>query len=80
MPIDFAAWHGISVAAGTPTSIIKQLNQTLNAIFAEPEIKKRWEEIGSPIVGGTPEQFGSLVLTESVRLGRTVKEANVVVD
>ena len=80
MPIDFAAWHGISVAAGTPVAIIKQLNQTLNAIFAEPEVMKRWAEIGSPIVGGTPEQFGSLVLTESVRLGRIVKEANVVVD
>ena len=80
MPIDFAAWHGISVAAGTPASIIKKLNETVNAVFAEPAVKKRWEEIGSPIVGGTPEQFGSLVLTESVRLGRIVKEANVVVD
>jgi tripartite-type tricarboxylate transporter receptor subunit TctC len=68
------------VAAGTPASTIKKLNETLNAIFAEPAVKKRWEEIGSPIVGGTPEQFGSLVLTESVRLGRIVKEANVVVD
>ena len=80
MPIDFAAWHGISVAAGTPPHIIKKLNETLNAVFAEPAVKKRWEEIGSPIVGGTPEQFGSLVLTESVRLGRIVKAANVVVD
>ena len=43
-------------------------------------MKKRWEEIGSPIVGGTPEQFGSLVLTESVRLGRIVKQSGVVVD
>ena len=30
--IDFAAWHGISVAAGTPTPIVKKLNETLNAI------------------------------------------------
>jgi tripartite-type tricarboxylate transporter receptor subunit TctC len=65
---------------GTPEAIIKKLNATINAVFAEPAVKKRWEEMGSPIVGGTPEQFGSLVLTESVRLGRIVKEANVVVD
>ena len=78
--IDFAAWHGISVAAGTPAPIVKKLNETLNAIFTEPAVKKRWEEIGSPIVGGTPEQFGSLVLTESVRLGRIVKQSGVVVD
>ena len=80
LPIDFSAWHGIAVAAGTPAPIIKKLNETLNAIFAEPAVKKRWEEIGSPIIGGTPEQFGSLILTESVRLGRVVKESGTVVD
>jgi tripartite-type tricarboxylate transporter receptor subunit TctC len=80
VPMDFSAWHGISVAAGTPAPIIKKLNETLNAIFAEPAVKKRWEEIGSPVIGGTPEQFGSLVLTESVRLGRTVKEIGAVAD
>ena len=80
MPIDFAAWHGIAVAAGTPAPIIRRLNETLNAIFAEPATRERWEAIGSPIVGGTPEQFGSLVLTESVRLGRVVKESGSVVD
>ena len=80
LPIDFSAWHGIAVAAGTPAAIIKKLNETLNAIFAEAAVKKRWEEIGSPVIGGTPEQFGSLILTESVRLGRVVKESGTVVD
>jgi tripartite-type tricarboxylate transporter receptor subunit TctC len=80
LPIDFSAWHGIAVAAGTPAPIVKKLNETLNAIFAEPAVKKRWEEIGSPVIGGTPEQFGSLILTESVRLGRVVKESGTVVD
>ena len=80
LPIDFSAWHGIAVAAGTPAPIIKKLNETLNAIFAEPAVKKRWEDIGSPVIGGTPEQFGSLILTESVRLGRVVKESGTIVD
>jgi tripartite-type tricarboxylate transporter receptor subunit TctC len=77
---DFAAWHGIAVAGGTPAPIVAKLNETLNAIFADPAIKKRWEAIGSPIVGGTPEQFGGLVRTESVRLGRIVKETGAVAD
>ena len=80
LPIDFSAWHGIAVAGGTPPAIVKKLNETLNAIFAEPAIRKRWEDIGSPVIGGTPEQFGSLILTESVRLGRVVKESGTVVD
>lgn len=80
VPMDFSAWHGIAVAAGTPEPIIRKLNATLNELFADPAIKQRWAEIGSPIVGGTPERFGSLVLTESVRLGRVVKESGAVVD
>ncbi len=77
---DFAAWHGIAVAGATPAPIVAKLNETLNAIFADPAIKKRWEGFGSPIVGGTPEQFGALVRTETVRLGRIVKETGAVAD
>ena len=77
---DFAAWHGIAVAGATPAPIVKKLNETLNAIFADPAIRKRWEAIGSPIVGGTPEHFGALVRTETVRLGRIVKETGAVAD
>ena len=77
---DFSAWHGIAVPGATPAPIVKKLNETLNAIFADPAIRKRWEGIGSPIVGGTPEQFGALVRTETVRLGRIVKETGAVAD
>ena len=77
---DFSAWHGIAVTATTPKPVVAKLNATLNAIFADPAIKKRWEEIGSPVIGGTPERFGSLILTESVRLGRIVKESGAALD
>ena len=77
---DFSAWHGIAVTAATPKPIVAKLNATLNAIFADPAVKKRWEEIGSPVIGGTPERFGSLILTESVRLGRIVKESGAAID
>ncbi len=77
---DFSAWHGIAVSAATPRAVVLKLNETLNAIFADPAIRKRWEAIGSPVVGGTPERFGALVLTETVRLGRVVKESGATAD
>ena len=77
---DFAAWHGIAVPAATPAPIIKKLNATLNAIFADPDVKKRWEAIGTPVVGGTPEQFAGLIRTETVRLGRVVRETGAVAE
>ena len=77
---DFAAWHGIAVPAATRAPIIKKLNATLNAIFADPDVKKRWEAIGTPVVGGTPEQFAGLIRTETVRLGRVVRETGAVAE
>lgn len=77
---EFYAWHGIVAPAKTPESIIKKYNVAINEIFQDPDFKKRWEAIGSEVVGGTPEKFSDLVKSESVRLGAIVKEAGVQLD
>jgi tripartite-type tricarboxylate transporter receptor subunit TctC len=77
---DFVAWHGIAVPAATPRDIVVKLNQTVNTIFAEPEFRRRWEAIGTPVVGGTPEAFGQLIHSETTRLGKIVKETGATVD
>ncbi len=73
--LELTAWHGIVVRSGTPPPVIAKLNATLNQIFAEPAFRKKWEAIGTPVVAGTAEQFGQLIRTESVRLGRVVRES-----
>ena len=78
--IELTAWHGIAVRSGTPKPAIDKLNATLNQIFAEPAFRKKWEAIGTPVVAGTPEQFGQLIRTESVRLGRVVRESGATAD
>ena len=77
---ELTGWHGIAVRAGTPAPIINKLNTTLNAMFSDPEFKKKWEAIGTPVVGGTPAQFGELIRKETIRLGQVVKNAGVTLD
>ena len=77
---EFTGWHGIAVRAGTPAPIIEKLNSTLNTIFKEPEFRKKWEAIGTPVVGGTAAQFGDLIKKETVRLGKVVRDAGVTLD
>src|SRR5437868_3926154 len=77
---EFVAWHGIAVPAATPRDIVVKLNQTINRIFAEPEFRQRWEAIGTPVVGGTPEAFGQLIRSETQRLGKIVKETGATLD
>ena len=57
-----------------------RLNAALNDAFRNPAFRKKWEELGTPVVGGTPEQFGQLIRTETVRLGRVVRESGATVD
>lgn len=77
---EFTGWHGIAVRAGTPPAIIDKLNSTLNAIFKTPEFRKKWEALGTPVVAGKAEQFSGLIRTETVRLGKLVRESGVTVD
>lgn len=77
---EFTGWHGIAVRAGTPKPIIDKLNATLNAIFNDPTFHKKWEDIGTPVVGGTAAQFGDLIKRDTVRLGKVVKDAGVTLD
>jgi len=77
---EVTAWHGIAMRSGTPPEMVKKLNTTLLAIFKDPAFRKKWELLGTPIVAGTPEQFGQLIRTESVRLGRVVRESGASVD
>ena len=78
--LELTAWHGIAVRAGTPKPVIAKRNTTLNAIFKDAVFRKKWEAIGTPVVGGTPEQFGALIRTETVRLGRVVRESGATAD
>lgn len=77
---EITAWHGIAVRAGTPRPVIDKLNAVLNDIFRDPVFRRKWEALGTPVMAGTPEQFGQLIRSESVRLGRIVREAGVTSD
>jgi tripartite-type tricarboxylate transporter receptor subunit TctC len=77
---EFTGWHGIAVRASTPKPVIDKLNATLNAIFNDTEFHKKWENIGTPVVGGTAAQFGELIKRDTVRLGKVVRDAGVTLD
>lgn len=77
---EYYAWHGIVTTAGTPAAVIQKYNTALNEIFSDPEFAARWENIGSDVVGGTPEQFDNLVKSEAQRLGDLVGNLGIQLD
>lgn len=70
-------WNGMFVPAGTPAPVVKRLNDALREVLAEPEVKARFDSLGSRIVGSTPEEFRRHLAAERARWAQTVKAADI---
>jgi tripartite-type tricarboxylate transporter receptor subunit TctC len=71
------SWFGIVAPAGTPAVAITRLNTELDRIVHEPEIERRFAEIGGEAIGGPPSTLVSLIHDEIARWRRVAKEAGI---
>lgn len=79
---DFAAptWWAMLGRAGTPPSLVRQMNEALVRVLNEPAVKTRIEDQGCDIVASTPEQCGSFLQAEITKWGRVITENNIRAD
>jgi tripartite-type tricarboxylate transporter receptor subunit TctC len=70
-------WWGVLVPAGTPRPIVDKLNADLAKVLVDPDLKKRYAELGVEPVSSTPEFFGELVKTETARYAKVIKDAGI---
>ena len=75
-----SALFGMGAPKNTPKEIIAKLNAEINAVLAEPEMKKRLVELGGEPLIGTPEAFGAMIVAETEKWEKVVKTAGVHVD
>jgi tripartite-type tricarboxylate transporter receptor subunit TctC len=75
-----SSWYGLSAPAGTPRAIIDKLNAEANAVLKSPEFAKRMQAMGAEIGGGTPEDFGRFMASETRRYADIVRAAGVKLD
>ncbi len=68
-----SAWYGVGAPKGTPTEIIDKLNSEINAILANPKTKSRFAELGASLIGGSPADFGKLIVEETDKWGKVVR-------
>ena len=72
-----SGFAGISVPKGTPAAVIDLLNKQLNAALADPKIKGRIVELGGTPTGGTPAEFGKLVVEATEKWAKVIKVAGI---
>jgi tripartite-type tricarboxylate transporter receptor subunit TctC len=68
-----SAWYGVGAPKGTPAEIIDKLNSEINAILANPKTKSRFAELGASLIGGSPADFGRLVVEETDKWSKVVR-------
>ena len=77
---DAVQWYGVVGPAGLQPAIVKQLNDTLNATLAAPDMR---EKLSTEAVDPTPmrpEQFGQYIQAEVARWTALAKERKIQVE
>lgn len=70
-------WNGMFLPAGTPAEIVEALHAAVRDVMALPEVKERFDTLGSRIVASSPEDFRKFLAAERVRWAETVKAAGI---
>jgi tripartite-type tricarboxylate transporter receptor subunit TctC len=77
---DATTWFGLLVPAKTPPEIVKRLNEEVNTVLKDPEVRAKLATEGGEVLGGTPEQFAALLKADIGRWGKVVKDSGAKVD
>ena len=70
-------WWGVLFPAGTPRPIVNQLAGDTARALADPDVKKKFADLGVVAVSSTPEQFSRFIKDEMGKYGKLIKEANI---
>ena len=60
--------------------MVTWLNQTLNRVMNEPDMRKRMADTGLEVETSTPEQLQKVVIDDIARWGRIIREAKIRID
>jgi tripartite-type tricarboxylate transporter receptor subunit TctC len=67
------AWNGYLAPSRTPRDIVMRLNTEINQALNTPPIREKTLGVGSVLVGGTPEQFATLIRSEIDKWGKIIR-------
>ncbi|MEO8848667.1 MAG: tripartite tricarboxylate transporter substrate binding protein [Casimicrobiaceae bacterium] len=71
------AGQGLFAPAGTPSNIVKWLNESIAQINATPDMRKRWTGLGAEVIGMTPLQYKAWLDQESTKWRKMIDAAGI---
>ena len=67
----------VGAPRNTPPEVVARLNRDINAVLADPKIKRRFEDVGATTLVVSPAEFGKYLEAETEKWGQVVKFLNV---
>jgi tripartite-type tricarboxylate transporter receptor subunit TctC len=77
---NLSTWWGIVAPAGTPQTIVKKLNESINDAASKDPLKSRLAKEGAQAYKVTPAEFQKILSSELKLWQSVVKSANIKID
>ena len=74
---DVVTWNGAFAPAGTPPEVIDTLNRELRAALSDPELVKRYTELGLEPLPSTPGELAGRLRDETAKWARVIRDAGI---
>jgi len=74
---DVASWNALAAPAKTPRAAIDRVQRELAKALTDPEVQKRFADLGVEGRTSTPEQLREFFVSESKRWSRVVESAKI---
>ena len=74
---DVASWNALAAPAKTPAAVIKRVHAELEKALAQPDVQKRFAELGVEPRASSPQQLKEFFVSESARWSRVVESAKI---
>ena len=78
--MESAVFYGLVAPAGTPRPVVEKLNALCHEIIKDPEVRKKFAELGFFTTGSTPEAYQEKLQFETTRWSKVVKDNNIKVE
>jgi len=75
--LDAASWYGLVGPKNMPPALVQRMNADVNRVLAMPDVAERLKSFGAEDSGGTNQQFGAFIASESTKWAKVVKDAGV---
>jgi tripartite-type tricarboxylate transporter receptor subunit TctC len=75
-----AVFFGIVAPAGVPRPVVDRLNGHLHQIIKDPDVQKRFVDMGYVTTGSTPEEYLAKLKFETERWTKVVKDTGIKVE